>query len=234
MPRRTPLVCQHLESIARSALEDHQAIIKTFVRGRNGIYALYRGDKLYYVGLASNLRTRLAQHLRDRHGVSWDRFSIYLTIGDSHLKELEALVLRIVRPSGNRNSGRFAKSQNLHAELARSIRHKQRLEITQLLGRQAAIPARKQGKPTKLPASGRQLPLARFVTRPFELRARFKGELLRARVRRDGGVRFAGRLFTSPSLAAAMACGRETCNGWVFWTYERAPGDWVVLDQLRR
>ena len=27
---------------------------------------------------------------------------------------------------------------------------------------------------------------------------------------------------------------RKTGNGWTFWRYERAPGDWVLLDELRR
>jgi hypothetical protein len=65
------------------------------VRRRQGVYALYRRKKTYYVGLASNLRSRLVHHLKDRHGDSWDRFSGYFTIGDTHLKELESLNLRI-------------------------------------------------------------------------------------------------------------------------------------------
>jgi hypothetical protein len=77
MARHTPLVCQHLENISRQALEKYQHIIKQYVRYRHGVYALYRRDKLYYVGLASNLRTRLGHHLKDRHGQSWDRFSVY-------------------------------------------------------------------------------------------------------------------------------------------------------------
>ena len=53
------LVCQHLESISRAALEEYQNIIRQYVRGRYGIYVLYRKGKLYYVGLATNLRNRL-------------------------------------------------------------------------------------------------------------------------------------------------------------------------------
>src|SRR4030043_614278 len=98
MSKRAPLVCQHLENISREALEKYQNIVQRYVRRRQGVYALYRRNKLYYVGLASNLRSRLSHHLRDRHGDSWDRFSVYLTIGDSHLQELEALILRIVQP----------------------------------------------------------------------------------------------------------------------------------------
>ena len=69
---------------------------------------------------------------------------------------------------------------------------------------------------------------------PLKLRARFKGQTISARVRRTGHVRLNGKDYTSPSLAAAAACKRKTCNGWTFWQYERAPGKWALLDQLRK
>ena len=77
MTKRTPLVCQQLENISREALGTYQDIIRQYVRRRHGVYALYRRGKLHYVGLAINLRSRLAHHLKDRHQDSWDRFSIY-------------------------------------------------------------------------------------------------------------------------------------------------------------
>src|SRR6266511_3304469 len=100
MAQRAQLVCQQLENVSSVVLEEYQDIIRHYIRGRNGVYALYKREKLYYVGLATNLRSRLKQHLRDRHGESWDRFSVYLTIGDSHLKEMESLLLRITHPTG--------------------------------------------------------------------------------------------------------------------------------------
>jgi hypothetical protein len=83
-------------------------------------------------------------------------------------------------------------------------------------------------------AAGRTPILAPYVNGPMKLRGRFKRETLHATVRRDGIVHLNGRLFTSPSLAAAVACKVPTCNGWIFWQYERAPGDWVLLDELRK
>jgi len=74
----------------------------------------------------------------------------------------------------------------------------------------------------------------REFTGQMKLRAFYKGKKLTARVRRDGSIRFAGKIFTSPSLAAGTAVKRRTCNGWTFWEYERAPGDWVKLDKLRK
>jgi len=42
MKKRAQLVCQHLENISREALERHQEIIRQYVRGRQGVYALNR------------------------------------------------------------------------------------------------------------------------------------------------------------------------------------------------
>ena len=135
MVKRKPLVSQHLENISRNALEKYQNIVRRYGRRRQGVYALYRRNKLYYVGLASNLRSRLSHHLRDRHGDSWDRFSVYLTIGDSHLKELESLILRIVKPPANRVIGKFASSQDIRRAFAKNIRDEQRKELISLLGK---------------------------------------------------------------------------------------------------
>ena len=62
MSQRKPLVTQHLENISREALEQYRQIVHKFIRRRQGVYALFRRGHLYYVGLASNLRSRLRQH----------------------------------------------------------------------------------------------------------------------------------------------------------------------------
>lgn len=225
MKRNAQLVCQHLENISRQALEKYQGIIRQFVRDRQGIYALYRHDRLYYVGLATDLRTRLKQHLSDRHADSWDRFSIYITIGGHHLRELEALILRTTKPVGNKQKGKFANSENIQNRFLQSCND----EIQGLVSTPKLAPR----KISTSKVNGRIPVLAKFVSAALPLRARFKGKLLKATVRRDGTIRFADKIYNSPSLAAAAACKRSTCNGWGFWTYERAPGDWVSLNALR-
>ena len=66
MKNRAPLVCQHLEDISRRALEKHQEIIRAYVRGRHGVYALNRRGKLYYVGgLKRDLRGRESLFLHE-------------------------------------------------------------------------------------------------------------------------------------------------------------------------
>jgi hypothetical protein len=77
--------------------------------------------------------------------------------------------------------------------------------------------------------------LAAYVERPVRLRAHYKGKVLKARVLRSGVISFAGKRFRSPSKAAGAALPhRRAINGWYFWMYERAPGDWVRLRELRK
>ena len=213
MAKRAQLVCQHLENISSDALDKYQDVIRSYVRSRQGIYALYRKNKLYYVGLAGNLRNRLTNHLRDRHKGGWDRFSVYLTIGDSHLKELESLILRTVKPTGNSQTGKFIKSENLRGRLSRDLRAKHRAELNYLIGRATAPiakpPRRKNGK------KGATV-MANYVSRPMRLRANYRGKLVNARIRRNGLIRYKMKDYSSPSLAGA-AVVKRSCNGWTFW-----------------
>jgi hypothetical protein len=227
---RGALVSQYLEGISRAALEEYQQFFRDQARRRNGVYALYRKKKLYYVGLARDLRGRLKHHLRDRHGESWDRFSIYLTVGDDHIRELESLVLRIVRPTGNRQVGRFARAQNLRRDFARRVRQDAAEHLGMLLGTPASLaPKLRVGSQTT------KAVLASYITRPFRLRGTYKGKVHKARVLRTGVISFGGRRFRSPSMAALAALPtRRAINGWWFWKYERGPGDWVRLRELRK
>ena len=185
MAKRVPLVCQHLENISRDALERHQDIIRNYVRGRQGVYALYRGDRLYYVGLAKNLRMRLATHMRNRHGQSWDRFSVYLTIGDRTLRELEALLLRIVKPKGNNQKGKFAKSEDLKRRLGHDVRVHYQNEMRSLLGRPQKV-GKSKLKPIPKGKIGRTVKA--LGGRALRLRRVYKGTLYKARIRKDGKV----------------------------------------------
>ena len=67
---------------------------------------------------------------------------------------------------------------------------------------------------------------------PCGIRWKYKGRIYKAQVRRDGRIHFQGKTFTSPSVAAA-GVARHAVDGWYAWKYERAPGDWVELNELR-
>jgi hypothetical protein len=227
------LVSQYLENISGDALAEYQKIIREYVRRRSGVYALYRRNRLYYVGLASNLRNRLNQHLKDKHRGKWDRFSVYLTIGSDHLKERESLVLRIVQPKGNSQKGKFRRAENLRVRLGCDLRQLHREQLAEVLGK---IQAKIERATALEDEHGRKPALAALVANiraPRRLRAAFRGDVYRARVRPNGQIRYKGRTYNSPSLAGRAVTKRPT-NGWWFWRFERAPGDWVRLRELRR
>lgn len=233
--RRRPLVCQYVENLSSAGLERYADLIREIVGRRHGVYALYRREKLYYVGLATNLRSRLKAHLRDKHKGLWDRFSVYLTIDDGHLKELESLVLRITQPKGNTQRGKFAKSENLMRTLRARYRQRQREEWDEFIGRDSdSTHASSRGRPRRARTGRNGGPvLAGYVSKAMTLRGQHKGKILKARVRINGTIRMGSKVFNSPSLAASAAVGHAK-NGWGFWKYERAPGQWVKLRELRR
>lgn len=228
--KKEHLVCQHLEKISKSALDKYQDVLKKLVKGRHGIYALYSKNRLCYVGLASNLHGRIKHHLKDRHAGGWDRFSVYLTIKSDQLRELEALALRIASPKENRQKGKLTKSQNLKRLLTKMVRQKHRREIQELFGGGTeAIDADTLSEITE----GRKPALAGYFSRGQKIRWDFKGKMYHAYVKKNGTIRFRKKIYNSPSLAA-KSIGKGAKNGWRCWTYERAPGDWVPLNELRK
>src|SRR5208337_2059581 len=178
------LVSQNLENISRTALEKYQNILKEYVKGRHGVYALYSKGHLYYVGLASNLRNRLKTHLTDRHAQTWDSFSVYLTINDSHLHELETLILKIASPKGNKQSCNFINAQNLKPIFKKAVTKAQQKELIKLGLKKSTVVATAKITVQK----GRKPVLAPYVKNRFEIRLRYKGKTRKAMVRKDGTI----------------------------------------------
>jgi predicted GIY-YIG superfamily endonuclease len=244
MKRRVrKLVTQHLENISRKALEDYQRNIQDYIKGKQGVYALYRGDRLKYVGLATDLRNRLKTHLKDRHALNWDKFSVYLTADDEHLRELEALVLRIATPKENRVKGKLARSENLRRRFQKDIALRQRQERNEIMGvaEEISEPGKVQGRKRQAKRrslagrAGRkaELPLA-LVGKWFRMRADYKGKRYIAKVRANGRINYNGKLYSSPSMAGLAITRKQKLNGWKFWKYRNERGKWVWMDELRK
>jgi len=242
--KSSQFVFQHLENISRDALEQYQKLIKQYVHRQSGVYALYNKNKLNYVGLASNLNSRLKHHLKDRHADTWDRFSVYLTQGDSHLREIEALLLRIASPKGNKQMGKLKRSENLKKRFGKDINVYHKHIYHDMFTDETEEDEYKPIKVTKKDNNGDRKPaLASYVRKRMHIRFEYKGHRYVAHVRRDGTITFGseshrakqlmGHVYTSPSLAA-MAATRKPNNGWTSWRYERKPGEWVLINELRK
>ena len=223
------IVSSYLENVSGTVLEQYPKAIKTLIHGYSGIYALYKGERLYYIGLAGNLRIRLSTHLKDRHARKWDRFSVYLTTMADHVKPLESLILWVAMPPGNPVRGKLPRAANMTARTARLIREENADALTRLMGGKFA----RQRRKTKTQNQRGSLPLAGRVERRIALRADYKGKTYRATLRKDGQIGYAGRLYKSP-FAATRAVPRRPGNGWHFWHYQKGRGNWVRLGEIRR
>jgi hypothetical protein len=226
------LVLGYIERASWRLLDAYPQLVKSLIRKKAGIYALYKNERLYYVGLAGNLMGRVKQHLKDRHAGAWDRFSVYLTSQDGHIKPLESLVLRIVNPpKGNSVQGRLKGSENLSAVINRSMSEFDADRRAALLGGKFA---RRRRRSKTLEMKG-TLALAGLVDRRLRLVADYKGRRHKASLRKDGRISFRGRLYDSPSAAAQRILHRGAANGWHFWRYrDTSKGRWVRLSHLRR
>lgn len=227
------LLLGYLERVSSKVFSGFPKVLTDLIGRRHGVYALYKGNRLYYVGLASNLRRRIKYHLGDKHAGRWDKFSLYLVRKADHIKELETLILRIANPKGAVKKGRLPHAVNLGSELRAQIREAQEGQLTELFGAIERTQRQLLSKRPRRTSSGHREPaLAPYVKRRFKIRATHKGKSYEATVRKDGRIFFNGILHNSPTMAMKSAIGRAG-NGWRFWRFKGKSGEWVRLDELR-
>jgi hypothetical protein len=229
------LVRGYLERISSKVFDSYQDEIRQLVRKRHGVYALYKKDRLYYAGLAKNLRGRVRQHLRDRHAQKWDSFSLYLIRDVNYLKELESLLVHIAEPKGNIVRGKFVRSENLLGALKQFMEQRDRLQRDEIL----AGPKRKKRK-----TRGRAKPkgirrqrtavLKGMLPPGTPLKGTYKKQEHGAIIDEQGRINIDGKLFNSPSMAGVFVRNGKAVDGWRFWLYKDKNGDWVKLDELRK
>lgn len=113
-----------LEKIPVEVIEDatFRKRLREIMKGWSGIYALYKDDKVYYVGKSINDFWRLWRHYqRDRHVGKWDKFSVF-RFKTKNLPALETLVLHISKPKGNKAIPRIPKDVELTKILKNEVK----------------------------------------------------------------------------------------------------------------
>ncbi len=230
------LITGYLERISSRVFDGYHEQITALIGNQRGVYALYKKTHLYYVGLATNLRTRVKHHLKDRHAKKWDSFSLYLIRNVEHLRELESLLIRISEPRGNMKLGGFERSQNLIHSLKRLMRERYRLQERQILpGRKKRTQGAVKSKKRKLKRPGMRgtPPLTGLLPANEQLKSLYKGHEYTAQVDGDGMIHIDQKIYNSPSLAATHITHRPM-NGWTFWKYRDENREWVKIDKLRQ
>jgi len=122
--RPEPLIEGHIKDVSIVAIQDHLRSFREFLGSkRSGIYVLRKDENIYYVGLASSLRSRLPDHLSDKHKGEWDRFDLYVVRKNKvkYLRELETLLIRGAKPTGNLTEPNFIRSKNLTKKFKQAL-----------------------------------------------------------------------------------------------------------------
>lgn len=229
--RKKHLVVQHAEMMGAQLFDSYQSVLREFLKGQHGVYALYKGSRLYYVGLTTNLRRRLDRHRKDRHEGKWDKFSLFITDSADYLRELEALVLRIASPKGNRATTKLPGSSDLRGMLRRAVIDEQRKERDVFFGEPPHRKGAKKKKKRRRSRRGVELPAAGLVERSTKVVMTYKGYEYFGKLLKNGKISYGRQLYDSPS-GAAVAIRKRTTNGWDWWKI-RVDGEWVPLKELR-
>lgn len=111
------LVKGYLEKKDRKGFEFLLPRYKEVIGDSSGIYALYKGKRLYYVGIAKNLLSRVYWHTKDKHRHRWDRVSFFVIDKQRYTKDIETVILRIAEPRGNGTRGKFEKHYELQDKI---------------------------------------------------------------------------------------------------------------------
>jgi len=229
-----PIVVGHLEKIGRGVFSRFQRQITECVKGSFGVYALYRKNKLYYIGLASNLKSRIRGHLKDKHGKSWTHFSLYVFRRESHIRELESLLLRISYPEGNLQRGKLKGSLNLKPKLKSLIKRQYEDDIKNWFDelKEAGKKTHRAGK--KVGQKSVKRPLKGLLRDWQRIYANYKGKKYKAKVLPSGSIKINEKIYNTPTAAAKAIVDRNTVNGWNFWKYKDGKGNLVPMKTLRK
>ncbi len=227
-----PIVIGYLEKVSSTVFERHRKQITDMIKGNYGVYALYRREKLYYIGLATDFRKRINQHLKDKHKGKWNYFSLYLIRKIDHLREIEALLVRISEPSGNKQKGKLKRSKNLRPQLKRLLTEDTKRVIEEILG--SGKPVKKKRKKVTSRTKLIDRPLRGKFPTGKVIYAKYKGKEYTAWIQRNGGIKFQNNMYDTPSGAGQAILDKGAVNGWRFWKYKDKSGNLVPLQKLRK
>ena len=91
--KRGSLIIYSLDNIKRESFDVTRRELKDVLKDFAGIYALYEGDKLVRVGLATNIFYRLKGHAEGK--LDWDKASLFIIKNIKYLRDLETAVVQI-------------------------------------------------------------------------------------------------------------------------------------------
>ena len=225
------LVISRIEGISKNVLRNYHKEITKLIGNSPGVYALYDGDSLYYVGKSVDLKRRVIQHLKDRHFASWTHFSLYIITRTDFVDEIESLLIRIANPKGNRAVPEGKATHTMLDKLKLLIKKKQKREFEEMFRKN-----RKESKVTKHVSFRNKRTLRGLVSKPTTLFKTYKGREYKAILEPNGVIRLGNKNFATPTAAAKTIIRRPTgtVDGWRFWYLKDSNGEWLRLSDYKK
>ena len=123
--KRGSLILYALDGIKREYFNVIKRELKDVLENYSGVYALYKGDKLVYSGLATNLYWRMKGHSKAKR-FDWNTASLFVIPNLKYLRDVETAVVRIAKPKHNDVRGRVKDEHYLERLLNKRVRAKKK------------------------------------------------------------------------------------------------------------
>lgn len=175
-------------------LEYEEALIDK-IGDNGGIYVLYKGKKIYYIGKAIKLKQRIKQHFTDKHKNKWDHFSLYVVSDKKFIPQLERVLIFLIQPIGNKLI--------YQREIKRSEKELKKA-ISDLVEKHIDCLFYKEEHKQK-------------TTKYRVLKRTYKGKVYTAILNRDGTVTYNKKTYSSLTATAKKICKYKAISGPRFW-----------------
>ena len=226
---RSMILTEKLEGISKKIFERYKKKVIQYIGNISGVYALYDEKELYYVGRASDLAKRVNHHLKDRHSALWTHFSVYFTKKVQYANDIEAVIISIAQPKGNKVKPKLGKERKLKDILRKAIQESHQEELKELgLRRKRRVDSKKKNK--------NRPNLKNYFERNKPLMKSYKGKTYKATLLKSGKIKYKNKLYNTPTSAAQAIVQRHSpnsaVNGWNFWFIKDYENNWVKLSDL--
>ncbi|MDE0518409.1 MAG: GIY-YIG nuclease family protein [Bdellovibrionales bacterium] len=226
---RSMILTQQLEGISKKIFERYKKEVIQYIGNKPGVYALYDEKELYYVGRASDLAKRVNHHLKDRHSALWTHFSVYFTKKAQYANDIEAVIISIAQPKGNKIKPRLGKEKKLKDILRKAIKENHQEELRELgLGRKRRVDLKKKNK--------KRLNMKNYFEKSRPLMKSYKGKIYRAILLKSGKIKYKKKSYDNPTSVAKVIVRKHSpntgVNGWHFWFVKDTENNWVKLSDL--
>ena len=115
-----------MDNIKRESFDAINKELRDVLRGRSGIYALYKKGTVVKVGLGTNIYWRIKGHSKSKK-MHWDTVSLFIIRKNRYLRDVETAVNRIAKPKYSYQKGRVGDEHYFKRILKKRVNDKKKL-----------------------------------------------------------------------------------------------------------